>query len=189
MLIHAATGGVGQAALQLARHWNTTVYTTASRPKWPVLHELGLTDEYIASSRDTEFEHHFRARLRTASTSSWTAWPVTPSTPRCVCCPPGGRFLEMGKTDIRDADTVARDLPGPHVSRPSMSCTQGPYSSQEMLAELHELFASGGPAPLPLTAVDIRNAQPALRHLAQARHTGKLVLTLPPAAPDPEGRS
>ncbi|MEU0443821.1 acyltransferase domain-containing protein, partial [Streptomyces sp. NPDC006186] len=37
VLIHAATGGVGMAAVQLARHLGAEVYATASRPKWPTL--------------------------------------------------------------------------------------------------------------------------------------------------------
>ena len=186
VLIHAATGGVGQAALQLARHWNTTVYTTASRPKWPVLHELGLTDAYIASSRDTEFEHHFRTTAENGIDVVLDCLAGDPVDASLRLLSPGGRFLEMGKTDIRDAGAVAAMYPGRTYQAFDLM-DAGPDRIAEMLADLQELFATGALRPLPLTAVDIRNAQPALRHLAQARHTGKLVLTLPPAAPNPDG--
>ena len=186
MLIHAATGGVGQAALQLARHWNTTVYATASRPKWPVLHELGLTDAYIASSRDTEFEHHFRTTAENGIDVVLDCLAGDPVDASLRLLSPGGRFLEMGKTDIRDADAVAATYPGRSYQAFDLM-DAGPELIAQMLADLQELFTSGELRPLPLTAVDIRNAQPALRHLAQARHTGKLVLTLPPAAPNPDG--
>ena len=186
VLIHAATGGVGQAALQLARHWNTTVFATASRPKWPVLHELGLTDAYIASSRDTGFEHHFRPIVGDGIDVVLDCLAGDPVDASLRLLAPGGRFVEMGKTDIRDADTVARTYPG-RTYQAFDVLDAGPELIQEMLEKLRELFTSGVLTPLPLTAVDIRNAQPALRHLAQARHTGKLVLTLPPAAPAPEG--
>ena len=90
----------------------------------------------------------------------------------------------MGKTDIRDAETIAGTYPGRGYQAFDVM-DAGPELIAQMLADLQELFASGELRPLPLTAVDIRNAQPALRHLSQARHTGKLVLTLPPAAPNP----
>ena len=54
-----------------------------------------------------------------------------------------------------------------------------------MLAELGVLFRSGALEPLPVTCWDIRQAPEAFRFLGQARHTGKIVLTLPhPLNPD-----
>ncbi|WP_344599158.1 alcohol dehydrogenase catalytic domain-containing protein, partial [Streptomyces violaceusniger] len=52
ILIHAAAGGVGMAAVQLARVWGMDVYGTASAAKWPVLREQGLDEAHLASSRD-----------------------------------------------------------------------------------------------------------------------------------------
>ncbi|WP_322975635.1 zinc-binding dehydrogenase [Streptomyces sp. NBC_00162] len=56
LLVHAAAGGVGMAAVQLAHHLGAEVYGTAGRAKWQTLRGLGLPDERIASSRDTAFE-------------------------------------------------------------------------------------------------------------------------------------
>ncbi|HET8935577.1 MAG TPA: polyketide synthase dehydratase domain-containing protein, partial [Polyangiales bacterium] len=56
LLVHAAAGGVGMAALQLAALAGAEVYATASPSKWPVLRALGLDDDHIASSRDPSFE-------------------------------------------------------------------------------------------------------------------------------------
>ncbi|WP_227371224.1 type I polyketide synthase, partial [Mycobacterium fragae] len=61
VLIHAATGGVGMAALQLARHWGLEVFATASRGKWDTLRAMGFEDDHIADSRSLEFEDKFRA--------------------------------------------------------------------------------------------------------------------------------
>ncbi|MGW1462707.1 polyketide synthase dehydratase domain-containing protein, partial [Streptomyces albidoflavus] len=52
VLIHAGAGGVGMAAIQLARHIGAEVFATASEPKWETLRGLGLDDAHIASSRD-----------------------------------------------------------------------------------------------------------------------------------------
>ena len=62
----------------------------------------------------------------------------------------------------------------------------GPDRIQQMLRELLTLFEGGVLSPLPITAFDVRQAPAAFRYLSQARHTGKLVLTLPQPL-DPEG--
>ena len=65
----------------------------------------------------------------------------------------------------------------------------GPDRIAEMLAELMGLFAAGVLAPLPVKGFDVRRAADAYRFVSQARHVGKVVLTLPdgpagwPAAP------
>ena len=59
VLIHAATGGVGIAAIQLARLWGLEVYVTASRPKWDTLRAMGFDDDHIGDSRTLDFEQKF----------------------------------------------------------------------------------------------------------------------------------
>ena len=61
VLVHAATGGVGMAAVQLAKHWGLDVYATASPGKWEVLRGMGFDDDHIANSRTLEFEQKFSA--------------------------------------------------------------------------------------------------------------------------------
>jgi NADPH:quinone reductase len=50
VLIHAAAGGVGQAAVRLARHYGARVIATSSSNKHDVLRELGA-DEVLDSGR------------------------------------------------------------------------------------------------------------------------------------------
>ena len=59
LLVHAATGGVGMAAVQLARHMGAEVFATASPGKWGVLEGMGVEGERIASSRTPEFRERF----------------------------------------------------------------------------------------------------------------------------------
>src|SRR5262249_13219140 len=54
VLIHAAAGGVGMAAVQLAQHRGADVFGTSSPGKWETLRRLGLAEDHIASSRDLE---------------------------------------------------------------------------------------------------------------------------------------
>ncbi|MER7973555.1 SDR family NAD(P)-dependent oxidoreductase, partial [Streptomyces sp. NPDC096080] len=94
----------------------------------------------------------------------------------------GGHFLEMGKTDLRDPAQIATDHPD--VTYQAYSLHEAdPDLIQRMLAELSRLFEDGTLQPLPTVARDIREAPDAFRFLSQARHTGKIVLTVPPTTP------
>ena len=61
VLVHAGTGGVGMAAVQLARHWGVEVFATASRGKWDTLRAMGFDEDHIGDSRTLEFEEKFLA--------------------------------------------------------------------------------------------------------------------------------
>ncbi|MGF2946896.1 SDR family NAD(P)-dependent oxidoreductase, partial [Mycobacterium sp. Lab-001] len=93
---------------------------------------------------------------------------------------PGGRFIEMGKTDLRDPHTVAsqhRDV----RYRAFDLMEAGEDRIATMLAELTALFADGVLTPLPVTTFDVRRVADAYRFMSQARHIGKVVLTVPGA--------
>ncbi|GAA1018274.1 hypothetical protein Aple_034790 [Acrocarpospora pleiomorpha] len=181
VLVHAATGGVGMAAVQLARHWGAEVYGTASPAKWPTLREQGLDDARIASTRTLDFATAFPPVDVVLNT---LAHEFTDASLRLLG--DGGRFVELGKTDARDPGAVAAAHPG--VSYQAFDLFEvDPDRIAVMLGELTGLFAGGALAPLPVTAWDVRHARRALRRLSQARHTGKLVLTLPAGRLDPDG--
>ena len=57
----------------------------------------------------------------------------------------------------------------------------GPDRIQRILAELAALFGEEVLRPLPATTFDVRRAPAALRYLSQARHVGKVVMTMPDA--------
>ncbi|MFI1377628.1 type I polyketide synthase [Streptomyces longwoodensis] len=176
VLVHSAAGGVGTAAVQLARHLGAEVYGTASPGKWQVLRDLGLDDAHIASSRDTAFATRFGQVDVVLNSLSGEFIDASAALLR-----PGGRFLEMGKTDLRDPD----GFPGLRY-QPFDLMQVPPSEMRELLAEVLELFATGAltvPAP---SVWPVARAADAFRHLSQARHTGKLVLALPRRT-DPEG--
>ncbi|WP_307791417.1 SDR family NAD(P)-dependent oxidoreductase [Streptomyces actuosus] len=186
VLVHAAAGGVGMAATQLARHLGAEVYATASPGKWDTLRTAGLDDAHIASSRDLAFEDAFRDATGGRGVDlvlDSLAGEFVDASLRLL--PRGGHFLEMGKTDVRDpADVAARHF-GVHY-RAFDLVDAGPDRIGEMLTTLVDLFEAGVLAPLPATPWDVRNAPEAFRHMSQARHIGKVVLTVP-APLDPNG--
>ncbi|MER0241446.1 SDR family NAD(P)-dependent oxidoreductase [Streptomyces sp. HSW2009] len=185
LLLHAATGGVGLAAVQLARHWGAEVFATASPGKWHALRERKFTDEWIASSRSLDFEERVRATAGSVDVvlNSLAAEFVDASL-RLLA--PGGRFIDMGRTDVRDPDAVSAAHPGVTYQAFDLVTGAGPDRIQEMLADLSALFGDGTLAPLPTTVWDIRRAPDAFRFFSQARHIGKIVLSIP-AELDPNG--
>ncbi|WP_434093298.1 SDR family NAD(P)-dependent oxidoreductase, partial [Streptomyces humidus] len=186
VLVHAAAGGVGTAATQLARHLGAEVYATASPGKWGALRAAGLDDAHIASSRDLTFETAFRAATGGRGVDlvlDSLAGEFVDASLRLLA--PGGRFLEMGKTDVRDPEDVAARHHGVHY-RAFDLIEAGPDRIGEMLTTLVGLFETGALTALPVTAWDVRRAPEAFRHMSQARHIGKVVLTVP-APLDPHG--
>ncbi|MFE6166036.1 SDR family NAD(P)-dependent oxidoreductase, partial [Streptomyces sp. NPDC056486] len=181
MLVHTATGGVGTAALHLARHWDVEVYATASPQKWHALRDLGINDEHIASSRTLGFEDEFRRRTAGRGVDvvlNSLADEAIDASLRLLA--DGGRFIEMGKTDIRDDREVAAAHPGVDYRVYDLTQT-APERIHELLTELSPLFDSGALLPPPVSTFPIGQAREALLHLSRARHIGKVVLTL--AAP------
>ncbi|HUQ60117.1 SDR family NAD(P)-dependent oxidoreductase, partial [Lentzea sp.] len=180
VLVHAAAGGVGMAAVQLARAWGAEVYGTASPAKWDSLRGMGLADDRIASSRSLEFAERFGQV--DVVLDSLAGEYVDAS---LGLLGEGGRFIEMGKTDIRDPEAVAARHPGVHYRAFDLG-EAGPRRIQEMLRKIVALFEQGVLSLLPIRAWDVRHAREALRFVSQARHVGKVVLTVPQEL-DPDG--
>ncbi|CAM5260535.1 hypothetical protein SALBM135S_02581 [Streptomyces alboniger] len=185
VLVHAAAGGVGMAAVQLARHLGAEVFATASEGKWDAVRALGVPDDHLASSRDLGFEDRFRTVTGGRGVDvvlDSLAKEFVDASLRLL--PRGGRFVEMGKTDIRDAAQVAAE----HFAvryRAFDIVDAGPRRIGEILAEIVGLFERGVLAHLPRRAWDLRRAPEAFRFMSRARHVGKIVLTVP-RLPDPE---
>ncbi|WP_162641758.1 type I polyketide synthase [Streptosporangium sp. 'caverna'] len=179
LLVHAAAGGVGMAAVQLARHFGADVYATASTGKWGKVADLGVSLGHIASSRTIEFADRFLSETAGQGVDvvlNSLVHEYTDATLRLL--PRGGRFLELGKIDIRDPGVIAASYPG--VSYQAFDVSEaGPERIRAMLGELLRLFREGALEPPPVRAWDVRSAVEAFRFVSAGRHVGKVVLTIP----------
>ncbi|MBZ6142738.1 KR domain-containing protein, partial [Streptomyces olivaceus] len=93
---------------------------------------------------------------------------------------PGGRFVELGKADVRDPGEVAAAYEG--VTYRAFDLVEaGPDRMGEMLREVVRLFESGVLTRLPLGVWDVRRAGEAFALMSRAGHVGKLVLDVPAA--------
>ncbi|GDY50973.1 polyketide synthase [Streptomyces violaceusniger] len=172
VLVHSAAGGVGMAATQVAHWLGAEVYATASPGKWDTLRAGGVADDRIASSRSLEFADRF-GRVDVVLNS--LAGDYVDASLGLLA--DGGRFLEMGKTDIRDGERVAAVHGVRYQAFDLMDA--GPDRIGELLRLLVSLFERGTFTALPTRAWDVRRVGDALRFLSQARHIGKLVLSIP----------
>ncbi|MEU6957277.1 SDR family NAD(P)-dependent oxidoreductase [Streptomyces sp. NPDC045714] len=179
VLIHTATGGLGLAALQLARRAGAEVFATASPGKHALLRELGLDDDHIASSRDLGFRERFLDATGGAGLDvvmNTLSGEFTDASLDLL--PRGGRFVEMGKTDIRDPGTVAADHPGVDYLYFDL-LAEAPDRIRDGLDRLAAPLADGDLTPPLISGRDIRHAPEAFDTLRAATHLGKIVLTLP----------
>ncbi|MFH8683931.1 type I polyketide synthase [Streptomyces lydicus] len=184
VLIHAGAGGVGTAAVQLARHLGAEVYATASPAKWPALRALGVDDDHLASSRETGFGARFGSggRRMAVVLNSLTGELVDES---LRLLRPGGLLVELGRTDPRDPAEVAVAHPGARY-RTFNLLQLPPEHLARLLRRVVELFAEGAFTWPAVTDMDVRHAPEAFGLLRRGSHVGKVVLTVPPVL-DPDG--
>ncbi len=186
LLVHAAAGGVGMAAVQIARHFGAEVYATASPAKWDAVRALGVDEGRIASSRDLGFRDAFLS----ATGGSGVDVVLDALAGEFVdasldLLPRGGRFVEMGKADVRDPDEVAAEYAGVRYQAYDLF-EAGPERIQQLLREVVALFEHGVLTHSPIRTWDVRRGAEAFRFLREGRNTGKVVLTVPPPL-DPDG--
>ena len=184
VLIHAAAGGVGLAAVALARRAGAVVFATAGSPeKRALLASLGV--EHVMDSRSLDFADEIEARTGGRGVdvvlNSLTG-DFIPASLRVTG--QGGRFVEIGKRGIWDAPRWPR--PGPTSRTTSLYLgdlfEREPARIQTMLAALATELAAGRLSPLPHRLYPAARAADAFRFMAQARHVGKLVVKPPATA-------
>ncbi|WP_432106341.1 SDR family NAD(P)-dependent oxidoreductase [Streptomyces sp. AA1529] len=179
VLVHAAAGGVGSAAVRLADHLGADVFATAAPAKHAEVRAMGVPASLIRSSRDTGYAAAFAAESSNRGVdvvlNSLTGEHIDAS---LRLLPRGGRFVEMGKTDIRPAGEVEGSHPGVRYQAFDL-VEAGPERIGAMFDALLPLFERGVLPPPTRTVLDVRRARDAMRTMSRGRHIGRIVLTIP----------
>lgn len=186
VLIHAAAGGVGLAAVQLARAAGAEVYATAGSPrKRALLRRLGVAGVY--DSRTVSFRDELLRDTGGAGVdivlNSLTGDAIEASVDVLAA---GGRFLEIGRTGVWDAERFRAARPDAryHVLYLGDELARQPERARERLVALVDRVAAGELHPLPFHRFPIEEMPRAFRFMARARHVGKIVVFDSPAALD-----
>jgi len=185
VLVHAAAGGVGLAAVQVAQRNGAEVLATAgSEAKRDLLRDLGVA--HVFDSRSPGFADEVLAATDGHGADvllNSLGGDLIDEGLRSLA--DGGWFLELGKRDRWTADTVAAVRPSVHHRRYDLgeeaAADTGLVGS--LLDELLAALADGSLRPLPVQTFAFGAATEAFRWMAQARHVGKLVLQADPERP------
>jgi polyketide synthase 5 len=183
VLIHSATGGVGQAAIAIARNAGAQIFATAgSKERRELLRNMGI--DHVYDSRSIEFAEQIRR-----DTAGYGVDIVLNSATGAAqragleLLALGGRFVEIGKRDIYGDTRLGlfpfrRNLAFYAVDLGLLSISH-PEKVRNLLDTVYRLTADGV-LPLPeSTHYPLADAATAIRMMGGAQHTGKLVLDIP----------
>jgi acyl transferase domain-containing protein len=181
VLIHAAAGGVGQAAVQVAQRLGARVFATASEGKHALLRQQGV--EAVFDSRSTDFADALLTLtdgrgVDVVLNSLKGAW--VDASFRVLA--QGGRFVELGKIEIWSrAEVVQRRPDARYLPFDLLEVAAAdPGLIQQLLRTILNRVDSGEYRPIPLQSFPIERTVEAFRLMAQSRHIGKVVLRLQP---------
>ncbi|KAK2028338.1 type I polyketide synthase [Colletotrichum zoysiae] len=184
ILIHAATGGVGQAAVMLAQQRDAKVFVTVGTEEKRdfVIKEFGVPKEHIFSSRDTLFGSALMAATNGKGVDvalNSLAGPLLEETWKCMAR--FGRFVEIGKRDIEAAKTLDMSPLRLAASFAAVDIFQlGKYKGnflQDALCGVMEMFRKKQLRLVaPMTTFPISEVDKAFRLMQSGKHMGKIVV-------------
>src|SRR5690606_5373254 len=182
VLVHAGTGGVGQAAIRLAQRVGARVLATAgSEEKRALLRKSGVTD--VFDSRSLDFVGQVLAATGGKGVDLVLNSLAGDMIDRSLdVLADYGRFLELGKIDIDKNHRLGMRVLDRNASIHGVDLdrllAQRPDHAGRLLREVMALFEDEELTPLPLRGFPAEEVSAAFQHMASAKHVGKVVITL-----------
>jgi len=185
VLIHSATGDVGQAAVAIARAAGAEIFATAgSQQRRQLLRNMGI--QHVYDSRSVDFGEQIRRDTDGYGVdivlNSLTGTALRTGIELLAI---GGRFVEIGKRDVYGNSRLElfpfhRNLTFHYVDLAMLSIGRAQRVG-ELLGTVFRLVADGELPPAKHTSYPLVEAATAIRVMSAAEHTGKLVLYVPQA--------
>lgn len=181
VLIHGAAGGVGIAAIQLAKWIGAEIYVTAgSDEKRDFLHMLGVN--HIFDSRSLAFADEILAQTNGKGVDVVLNSLAGEAINRNLrVLKPFGRFLELGKRDFYENTKIGLRPFRNNISYFGIDADQlmqsRPELTRTLFANVMTLFTEGALHPLPYHVFEADDIVDAFRYMQQARQIGKIVVT------------
>ena len=182
VLVHGAAGGVGLAAIQIARLLGAEVYASAGSPaKREFVRLCGA--HHVVDSRSLDFDREvLRASEGQGVDVVLNSLAGEAITRNLMALKPFGRFIELGKRDFYENTPVGLRPFRNNLSYFGVDADQlmqlRPELAREVFTEVMQAFADGQLHPLPHRVFPAEQAVDAFRHMQQARQIGKVVLAL-----------
>jgi acyl transferase domain-containing protein/NADPH:quinone reductase-like Zn-dependent oxidoreductase/NAD(P)-dependent dehydrogenase (short-subunit alcohol dehydrogenase family)/acyl carrier protein len=181
VLIHGAAGGVGIAAIQVAKWCGAEIFATAgSDEKRDFLRLLGA--DHIFDSRSLAFADQILKVTDGVGIDVVLNSLAGEAINRNLrVLKPFGRFLELGKRDFYENTRIGLRPFRNNISYFGIDADQlmseRPDLTRRLFAEIMELFRERALHPLPYQAFEAADVIDAFRHMQQARQIGKIVVT------------
>lgn len=182
VLVHSATGGVGLAAIQLARIAGAQVIATAgNQEKREYLRSIGI--EHVFDSRSLTFADQVMkvtdGRGVDIVINSLSGKAINQSI-RCLA--PFGHFVEIGKADIYANAKIGLKKMGEnlsfHVVDLDRLMKQKPKLAEMLYHDLTSLLSQHKVQAHPVKAFPVSELNHALQYLSKAQHIGKVVVEM-----------
>ena len=186
VLIHAGSGGVGLAAIQLVQAAGAEVFATASAPKQAYLRSLGV--EHIFDSRQTAFGEEILEATNGEGIdvvlNSLTGEGFIDASLSCL--KHGGRFVELARRDILSEEEMAAVRPDVAYDILELDVLKktDPAWVGRVLRDVMARLSSGELKTITHSRWPLAEAGAALSFMRAARHIGKIVVTTPPILKD-----
>ena len=181
VLIHGATGGVGLAAIQIAKWIGAEIYATVgSAEKRDFLKLLGIN--HIYDSRSLSFADEIMAQTQgTGIDVVLNSLAGEAINRNFQVLKPFGRFLELGKRDFYENTKIGLRPFRNNISYFGIDADQLLKVQSELTKKLYiemmSLFSEGILHPLPYLSFEADDIINAFRYMQQSRHIGKIVIT------------
>ncbi|KAA1008215.1 SDR family NAD(P)-dependent oxidoreductase [Paraburkholderia panacisoli] len=189
ILVHGGAGGVGIAAIQIARHLGAEVFATAgSDEKREFIRLLGA--DHVLDSRSLAFADEILKRTNGEGVDIVLNSLAGEAMVRSIdTLRPFGRFLELGKRDFYENSQIGLRPFRNNISYFGIDADQLmgvlPALTTRLFEAVMEMFANGALHPLPYRAFPAARAEEAFRYMQQARQIGKVLVTYPSGTPAP----
>jgi NADPH:quinone reductase-like Zn-dependent oxidoreductase/NAD(P)-dependent dehydrogenase (short-subunit alcohol dehydrogenase family)/acyl carrier protein len=189
VLIHAAAGGVGLAAVRLAQQVGAEIFATAGSPeKRAFLKSIGV--RHVMDSRSLVFAEEVMAETRGEGVDVvLNSLPGEYAAKSLSILGAHGRFIEIGKTDIYQNKQLGLFPFRNNLSYFALDlervCRERPRLIRSLFLELVQLFKEGCLQPLPRRVFAIEDVGEAFRYMARRKNIGKVVVSLESAAATP----
>ncbi|RYP69020.1 hypothetical protein DL771_006346 [Monosporascus sp. 5C6A] len=186
VLIHAAAGSVGQAAVMIARSVGAEVFVTvgSTEKRELMMHRYGIPEDHLFSSRDTSFAAgvlsatHGRGIDVVLNSLSGSLLQESFNV-----LSPFGHFVEIGQRDLEANSHLAMRPFSRHTSFSAFSllalAQHNPRQVHRAMVETAQLIGEDKLSPAhPVTSYSMRDVSEAFRHLQTESHVGKAVLSV-----------
>ena len=187
VLIHGAAGGVGIAAIQLAKLLGAEIFATAgSEEKRDFVRMLGA--DHVMDSRSLAFADQIMALTGGQGVDVVLNSLAGEAINRNLrVLRPFGRFLELGKRDFYENTRVGLRPFRNNISYFGIDADQlmseRPDLTRTLFVELMALFEKGVLKPLPFRAFPAAEVVDAFRYMQQSKQIGKVVVSFRDGAP------